>query len=127
TRYLGILQDASAFPAPQLQGVAATHVHDLLALALGSTCEAVETANCGLRVARLQSILAEITTDFADPRFSLADIAKKLGISARYVQDVLHDTGRSFTKRVTELRLRKARAILRGARKGSSKIIDIAY
>ena len=52
-------------------------------------------------------------------------VARKLAISPRYVQDVLHDTGRSFTERITELRLNKARALL--ARVGTHKIVDIAY
>jgi len=49
-----------------------------------------------------------------------------LGVSERYVQDVLHDTGASFTERVLELKLQKARAMLARARKGEPKIIDIA-
>src|SRR5262249_33078680 len=60
-RYLEILQDTSALATPQLQHVVATHVYDLLALAVGATHEAAEIANGrGLRAARLQAVLAEI-------------------------------------------------------------------
>jgi AraC-like DNA-binding protein len=125
-RYLEILQDTSALATPQLQALAATHVHDLLALALGATYEAREIANGrGLRAARLQAILAEIKAHFAEPGFSPGAVASRLGVSPRYVQDVLHDTGVSFTERVMELKLQKARAMLAGA--GALKIIDVAY
>ena len=128
TRYLGVLQDPSALATARLRDLAATHVHHLLAVALGATSEATEIANGGgLRAARLQAILADITTRFADPGFSLAVVASRLGISPRYVQDVLHDTGRSFTERVTELKLCKARAMLGGTGHGAPKITDVAY
>ncbi|HEX4555641.1 MAG TPA: helix-turn-helix domain-containing protein [Xanthobacteraceae bacterium] len=125
-RYLEILQDTSVLATPQLQDLATAHVHDLLALALGATHEAGEIANGrGLRAARLQTILAEIKAHFAEPGFSPGDVARRLGVSPRYVQDVLHDTGVSFTERVMELKLQKARAMLAGV--GAPKIIDVAY
>jgi AraC-like DNA-binding protein len=128
TRYLELLQDRSVPVVPQLQNLAATHVYDLLAVALGATDEAGEIASGrGLRAARLQTIVAEIKARFADPGFSPGDVARVLGVSPRYVQDLLHDTGSSFTERVIELRLQKARATLASARGASLKIIDVAY
>ena len=56
--------------------------------------------------------------------FAPADVARKLGLSPRYVQDLLHGTGMSFTERVTELRLQRARAMLRASH--DAKVIDIA-
>jgi len=127
-RYLEVLQDTSALATPQLQRVVATHVYDLLALALGATHEAAEIANGrGLRAARVQAVLAEIKAHFTNPRFSPADVAKAIGVSPRYVQDLLHDTDISFTERVMELRLQKARAMLADAAHRHLKIIEIAY
>ena len=127
-RYLEILQDTSALATPQLQHVVATHVYDLLALALGATHEAAEIANGrGLRAARLQAILAEIKARFTDPRFSPVHVAKVIGVSPRYVQDLLHHTDLSFTERVMELRLQKARAMLADPAHRHLKIIEIAY
>src|SRR5262245_5417094 len=127
-RYLEILQDTSALATPQLQHVVATHVYDLLALAVGATHEAAEIANGrGLRAARVQAILAEIKAHFTEPKFSPAHVAKVIGVSPRYVQDLLHDTDMSFTERVMELRLQKAHAMLAGAAHRHLKIIDIAY
>src|SRR5262249_42196532 len=127
-RYLEILQDTSALATPQLQHVVATHVYDLLALAVGATHEAAEIANGrGLRAARLQAVLAEIKAHFTEPKFSPVHVAKVIGVSPRYVQDLLHHTDMSFTERVMELRLQKARAMLAGAAHRHRKIIDIAY
>ena len=125
-RYLEILEDTSAPGTPELEDLAAAHVQDLLALALRRACGPAEIAagNCR-RAVRLQAILAAIATGFADPEFSLVDVARKLAISPRYLQHVLHDTGRSFTERITELRLNKARALL--ARDHTHKIVEIAY
>jgi AraC-like DNA-binding protein len=47
-------------------------------------------------------------------------------VSARYIQDLLQDTGSSFTERVTELRLQKARAMLLGDRYATLKVSDLA-
>src|SRR5262249_11395751 len=127
-RSLEILPDTSALATPQLRHAVATHVYDLLALALGATHEAAEIANGrGLRASRLQAILAEIKARFTDPRFSPVHVAKLIGVSARYVQDLLHHTDMSFTERVMEPRLQKARAMLTGASHRHLKIIDIAY
>jgi AraC-like DNA-binding protein len=125
-RYLEILEDTSVPGTPELEDLAAAHVQDLLALALRRACAPAEiAAGRGPSAVRLQAILAEIAAGFADPAFSLVDVARKLAISPRYVQDVLHDTGKSFTERITELRLQKARALL--ARDHTHKIVDIAY
>jgi len=86
-RYLEILQDTSGLATPQLQHVVATHVYDLLALALGATHEAAEIANGrGLRAARVQAILAEIKAHFTEPKFSPIHLARAIGVSPRYVQ-----------------------------------------
>jgi AraC-like DNA-binding protein len=122
-RYLEILEDTSAPGTPELQDLAAAHVQDLLSLALRPACEPAEAR--GPRAVRRQAILAEIAVGFAHPEFSLVEVARKLAISPRYVQDVLHDTGRSFIEHIRELRLNKARAMV--ARDGTHKIVDIAF
>jgi transcriptional regulator GlxA family with amidase domain len=100
------------------------HVHSLLAAAVGAVSGAQEPDRGGLRADRLRAVLAEINAHFADPDFSPARAARRLDVSVRYVQDLLHDTGASFTERVMELRLEKAHAMLHGSR--PRKIIDIA-
>jgi AraC-like DNA-binding protein len=79
-----------------------------------------------LRAARLQAVLQEIKTSFTNPEFSPHSVAQRLGLSPRYVQDLLQDTAFSFTERVVELRLQQARAMLVDRRHDRFKIVDIA-
>lgn len=128
-RYLDIvLEPGASADDPLLANHAETTLLDLVALSLGAGRDAAELARMrGLRAARLQAILAEIKSGFADPAFSVRDVAARLGLTPRYVQDVLHETGTSFSERVLELRLQSARSMLaRHSHKGR-KVSDIAY
>ena len=80
----------------------------------------------GLRAARLHEILDEIRARFADPAFSPHKLAGRIGVTDRYVQDLLYESGRSFTERVLELRLQRARAMLGNGRYDRLKIGEIA-
>ena len=48
-----------------------------------------------------------------------------MGISQRYLQRLLQETGKSFTERVNELRLERAFALL--AADGDRRVSDIAF
>jgi hypothetical protein len=47
-------------------------------------------------------------------------------VTERHVQDLLHESGATFSARVLELRLQEARSMLSRARYDGMKIIDIA-
>ena len=79
-----------------------------------------------LRAARLREIVAIIGTRYADPALSTGAIAKSLGLSDRYVRDLLFESGETFSERVLELRLQKARAMLSDIRHDTMKVSDIA-
>ena len=64
---------------------------------------------------------------FAEPSFSSAHVAARLGLSERYMQDLLQETGRAFSQRVLELRLQKARTMLADRAYDGLKIGDLAY
>jgi AraC-like DNA-binding protein len=127
--YLAILLASDhCSPEPEL----ALHIDrmliDLVALTLGTDPETAHLACLrSLRAVRLQSVIGEIKRQFTNPNFSQAKVARKLGVSTRYVQDLLHETGVQFRERVLALRLEKARTMLQGAADRREKIIDIAY
>jgi AraC-like DNA-binding protein len=127
-RYLDILLDFDAVGDDDaLRAHIGTTLFDLTALALGATRESAELARMrGLRAARLQEIRAQIKVGFADPAFTVQGLASRLGLSPRYIQDLLHDTGHSFTERLLELRLQKARTMLADQRHDGMRAIDIA-
>lgn len=104
-----------------------TTLLDLVALALGAGRDMAALARMrGLRAARLQDILAGIRAGYADPSFSPAVLATRLALSPRYIQDILHETGMSFSERVLDLRLQKARRMLGSASGARLKVSEIA-
>lgn len=131
-RHLGryaefLLASNSAGLDPALTRYLETTLVDLIALSLGAGRDAAEVARLrGLRAARLQEVLAVIKIDFADPGFSSDNLARRLGLSRRYVNDLMAESGTGFAERVMELRLQKARAMLSNRRYDTQRVADIA-
>jgi len=124
-RYVSLL--AEPVDHPDLIAQIETTLVDLVALALGAGRDSAEIARTrGLRAARLQEILASIREGFSNPRFSPNDIARKLGVRPRYVQTLLQEAGSTFTERVMELRLQRARAMLSDPRCDHMKVGEIS-
>jgi AraC-like DNA-binding protein len=103
-------------------------IFDLIVLTLGAgrDVDAIAPAR-GLRAARLRAVLTEIDRGFASPTFCANEVAQRLKLSARYVYELVHETGTGFSDRVIELRLQKARALLEDPRHDALKITDIAF
>jgi AraC-like DNA-binding protein len=113
--------------SPAISRNAGAMLSDLLALALGAEGEAAEFATArGMRAARLREVIAMIEARFADPGLSTEVVAGGLGVSRRYVNDLLLESGETFAERVLELRLRKARAMLSDVRHDGTRVSDIA-
>jgi AraC-like DNA-binding protein len=124
--YLRSLTSLEEPPPPELATVIGVHLLDLVAAALGPTREAKEiVAKRGVKAARLRAILAEIAKRFSDPGFDLDNVAAALGLSRRYVQQILEETGKSFTEHLVEHRLERAFSML--SRYLHLAIIDIAF
>lgn len=105
-----------------------SHLIDLVALVLGVQDDATQTAGRrGLRAARLRAVLAEIRHGYTSPTFSVAALAARLGLSGRYVHELLHDSGVSFRDRVLELRLQKAHTLLSSHPGAGMAIIDVVH
>jgi AraC-like DNA-binding protein len=128
-RYLELLLEPNG-----IEDNASLHDHiettllDLIALALGAARERADVARLrGLRAARLKMVLAAIASGFDGRGFSVHVVANSIGLSPRTVQDLLHETGRSFTERVLDLRLKKARALLASPRCAARRITDVAF
>jgi AraC-like DNA-binding protein len=128
-RYLAILLGPDGVEDdPLLDDHVATTLLDLIALALGAGRDAAQFARQrGRRAALVREVVAAIGRGFADPSLSPERVASKLGLSLRHVQDLLHETGRSFSERVMELRLQRARAMLANPRCDRLKVIEIAH
>jgi AraC-like DNA-binding protein len=110
---------------PALCGLVATHVYDLMALAIGATGEGREIARRrGARVARLELIKADLMRDASQ---SIGEIALRQGVTPRYVQILFEEEGTTFGEFVIERRLDVARSMLRSPRYTRWSIAGIAF
>lgn len=128
-RYVGILPHLTQGEPDRmlLDHIAATLI-DLVALVLGASGDSADLAKMrGLRAARLEDVFTLIRQHFSDPEFSTAQVARRLGLTSRYVNDLLQETGIGFADRVTELRMQMARKMLTDKSKDRLKVVDVAY
>ncbi|WP_244571383.1 AraC family transcriptional regulator [Mesorhizobium carmichaelinearum] len=126
-RYCQLLETGRPLVSPDLISHATETIVDLIGLVTGAKGEAAELAGPrGLRAARLQAVLAKIADNFASPGISAQGVAKELGLSARYVQDLLQETGISFSERVLELRLQSAHRMLSQRNSVEMRVGEIA-
>jgi len=126
-RYVEMLQNAEGPSDPGLQRMVAAHVHELVALTLGANREThVAPPSNGVRAARLAAVLKEIDRGSGEQALNALTIAKRLGVTPRYIHLLLEDTGKSFSHHVLRKRLEKAVALLRDPQWRHRKIADIA-
>lgn len=121
--YVTSLPDCLADPL--LGGLVATHVYDLMALAIGATGEGREIAcGRGARSARMEAIRADLTRDTS---LSVDEVARRQGVTTRYVQMLFEEQGTTFGEFVTERRLDAVRSMLRSPRYSEWSIAGIAF
>jgi AraC-like DNA-binding protein len=128
--YLALVRDTKILNDVRAQSAIATHVHDLLALALGATRDATELANGrGLRAARLRAIKSDLLRN-PSRTFSVDQIAAAHHISPRYVQKLFEEEGTTFTEFVLNARLALAHRLLSDPASGglvSSVALEVGF
>jgi AraC-like DNA-binding protein len=126
-RYVGLL-DQNEPVSPELRRIVVTHVHDLVALALGASRDAAAIANGrGLRAARLHAFKADIRASLGQQELSLTAIAARHGVSPRYVQAVFESDGTTFSHFLAGERLARVHRILCDPLQMTRSITAIAY
>lgn len=104
--YLGALRGGVGAMDAALAQAFSKHVLDLTALAVGACGEPREIAVArGAKAAWRRAILAEIDARAHAADASAPRIARKLGISDRYLRVILEETGKTFSELVLERRL----------------------
>jgi len=126
TGYLGLVQKEATLAKPTLRQSVASHIQDLAALALGAHRDSQEASGNGVAAARLAAALADIAERFTDQGLTVESVARRQGISPRYLQRLLEMSGTPFTARVSELRLERAFALLTDGSGGRRRISEIA-
>jgi AraC-like DNA-binding protein len=112
--------DKTPLPRPMI----AEQVGTLLTLATGFHEPAAESRHRGQLARR---ILRRIETDFADPELTPERLAAELGISKRYLQQLLAGSGTSFVQELTATRLDRASDMLSDPRAAGLSVSEIAF
>jgi len=106
----------------------ARHIVDLVAVAAGASRDAEEHVSRGsLRQVRWSALKSDIEANLARPELSLEWLARRHGISPRYVRDLFASAGTSFTEFVLNARLDHARRLLCSATRAHRGISGIAF
>jgi len=113
---------------PSLDGtgarLAGDHLHQLVALALGSEETRTRAELPGIGGARLALVKQEIERNLTDPDLDIATVAHWQGVTPRYIQRLFEREGTTFGHFLRDARLDLARAALEA---GNGTISAIAF
>jgi AraC-like DNA-binding protein len=125
--YLSSLQATSNGLSESMATLADRQIRELLAHIFNPAGDLSRSETYGgLRAARLQAILRELAVRIADPGLNAEGVGRRLGVSGRYVQQLLEGVGYSFSAYMRELRLERARQVLRDPLARHRRISDIS-
>ncbi|MBK1866800.1 helix-turn-helix transcriptional regulator [Aestuariivirga sp. YIM B02566] len=124
--YVSAVQAMEHEAPPEIWRLTATHIFDLMAMAMGATGDAAEVARGrGVRVARLRAIKADIAAHGA--QLSADDIAIRHRLSPRYVRKLFESDGTSLTDFILAQRLERAHRMLSDPRQAGRNITALAF
>jgi AraC-like DNA-binding protein len=127
-RYLDLLEESQELIRAELCDALVNHVHDLLALTLGASREVAKIANGrGVRVARLRAIMADVQGLLGSPDLSVAALARRHGVTPRYVQKLFESEGMTFSQFLLDQRLGHVHRMLTSAPFHGRRISDVAF
>lgn len=125
--YLDMLEADESISSVEAQRLVVRHVHDLVALAVGTSCDGTELAAArGGRVARLSAMKKDILDNLEKAGLSVSAIAERQGVSPRYVQMLFESEGTTFSEFVVAQRLARAHRMLSDPRYDARMISAIA-
>ncbi|MCK9915800.1 AraC family transcriptional regulator [Microbacteriaceae bacterium K1510] len=116
--------DAASSAIPHF---AVAHIADLIAAAMSPEPERHEAASPVVRGARFETVRQEIDRSFMQPGFSLTSLARRIGVSPRYIQLLLTEAETSFTDEVTRRRLDRAHEMFTSPRFAHLNVMDVAH
>jgi len=100
---------------------------DLLAMTLTERLRTQPLPASSHRAALLYRIKAHVRTRLSDPDLSLAEVARELGLSARYINDLFSDEELSFQRFVLSERLKRCQHDLNSPTLAHRHISEIAF
>ena len=113
--------------APPLASLASAQLRELAAHILNPASDiAREAPYGGLKAARLKAVLHAVAANLRDPALSAASVGSLLGVTPRYVQQLLDGAGLSFSQHVRDARLDAARRLLNDPGPTHLRVTDVA-
>src|SRR5262249_55325734 len=130
--YIGVFDKMDdkmdAVVTPEVEWEVVTHIHDLMALAIGATRDADEIAKSrGARAALLRAIKEDIAGRLDRPDLSVATIAARHRVSLRWMQRLFESEGTTFAEYVLAQRLFRAHRLLTDPLHASHKVSTISH
>lgn len=108
--------------------MASRHVYDLAALVLDSFVRGgAERNEHSKAAARRRLIRRDILENLSDPGLHIGAIAKRQGVTPRYIQRLFETEGTTFTAFVRDCRLDQAFRLLTERDANATRITEIAY
>jgi AraC-like DNA-binding protein len=127
-KYVSVLPQDAALMTPELRQLAVTHIHDLIAMALGATRDGAAIAHArGLRAARLQAVKSNILENIGNRELSVNAVALRQRVTPRYIHMLFELEGVTFSEFVLEERLARAHRMLSNPRFADLRIATIAF
>jgi AraC-like DNA-binding protein len=125
--YVGVGRDEETGADGSLQQLFVSHVHDLIALAIGAGRDGEEAArHGGVRAARPHAIKQDIDRQLGETDLSVAVLAQRHGCTPRFIQRLFEQEGTTFTGYVLAQRLARAHGLLSDPRRRAEKISEVA-
>jgi len=127
-KYLGIMRDDAALMTPELRHCGVTHIHDLIAIALGAMRDGAAIANGrGVRAARLRAIKADILENLSSPRLTVTAVALRQHVTPRYIHMLFEMETITFSEFVLGQRLTRTHRMLFDPRFADLNVSAIAF
>ena len=96
--YARAIAEALPLATPELQRLAVTHMHDLIAATIGATRDGLAIAEGrGIAAARLRSIMTDISANLGDGDLSVAEVARRHRVTPRYIHKLFENEGLTFS------------------------------
>jgi AraC-like DNA-binding protein len=125
--YLVSLVSTAGGLSPSVATLADRHLRELLANMFDPEGDLARAGVYGgVKAARLRAVFEEIARRLHDPTLSAAVVGRRLGLSERYVQQLMEGAGHSFSAYVRELRLKRAYQLLRDPLSRHLRISEVA-
>ncbi len=126
--YVGALQDDAALQSAEARHQVVNDIYDLIALVIGATRDARETAKGrGVRAARLRAVKTDVKSRLADPELSIHAVARRHQVTERYIQMLFRGEGTTYRDFVLGQRLNYVYRVLTAPKSADCNIGDVVF